>query len=145
MLHVAGVLLGWAIWMVLTLVWGVLVIPVTLLLRPVWPGVLDRHAALTRATLHLYVSHLTFVQFRVENADKRLEGPRILVANHQSRLDSPVMLSIEPRLFGPVRGYMLRVPIIGMISVSSNVNEIFAGDGIVPEHAMRSEICPTAP
>ena len=114
MLHAAGVLLGWGIWVVLTLVWGVLVIPVTLLLRPVWPGVLDRHAALTRATLHLYVSHLTFVQFRVEYADKRLEGPRILVANHQSRLDSPVMLSIEPRLFGPARGYMLRVPIIGI-------------------------------
>lgn len=110
--HVAGAVAGWALWVLLTLLWGVLVIPVTLLLRPVWPGVVERYAALTRAVLHLYVNHLSFVRFQVEGLEKRLEGPRILVANHQSRLDSPVMLSIEPRLFGPVRGYMLRVPII---------------------------------
>jgi 1-acyl-sn-glycerol-3-phosphate acyltransferase len=35
--------------------------------------------------------------------------------NHASRLDSPVLLAFEPRLAGPVRGYMLRVPIIGAI------------------------------
>jgi 1-acyl-sn-glycerol-3-phosphate acyltransferase len=32
-----------------------------------------------------------------------------------SRLDSPVLLAFEPRLAGPVRGYMLRVPIVGRI------------------------------
>lgn len=99
--------------MLLTLVWGVLVVPLTLLLRPLWPGVIERHAALTRAALRAYVRHLPFARFQVEGGDKRLVGPRVLVANHQSRLDSPVLLSFEPRLFGPVRGYMLRVPIVG--------------------------------
>jgi 1-acyl-sn-glycerol-3-phosphate acyltransferase len=35
------------------------------------------------------------------------------VLNHQSRLDSPVMLGLEPQSSGPIRGYMLRVPLVG--------------------------------
>lgn len=111
-LRVAGALLGWAVWVGLVLVWGLLVIPLTLLLRPFWPGVQGRFAALTRTALRAYVERLPFARFELEGLDKRLAGPRILVANHQSRLDSPVLLAFEPRLFGPVRGYMLRVPII---------------------------------
>ncbi len=111
--RVGGALVGWAVWLGLTLCWGLLVIPVTLLLLPLWPGVRERFASLTRAALRAYVGRLPFARLCVEGADKRLEGPRILVANHQSRLDSPFMLAIEPRLFGPVRGYMLRVPIVG--------------------------------
>jgi len=98
---------------VATLLWGVLVIPLTLLLRPLWPGAVDAYAALTRATLRAYLTRLPFMRVEVEGAEGRLRGPRILVANHQSRLDSPVMIALEPGLLGPVRGYMLRVPIIG--------------------------------
>jgi 1-acyl-sn-glycerol-3-phosphate acyltransferase len=93
----------------------VLVIPLTLLLRPVWPGAVDAFAALTRIALRLYLAQLTFMRLQVEGAEHRLEGPRILIANHQSRLDSPVMLSLEPGLLGPARGYLLRIPIVGTV------------------------------
>jgi 1-acyl-sn-glycerol-3-phosphate acyltransferase len=111
--RVGGALLGWGVWLGATLVWGVLVIPATLLLLPLWPGARERFAGLTHAALRAYVRRLPFLRLELEGADKRLRGPRILVANHQSRLDSPVLLGIEPRLFGPVRGYMLRVPSVG--------------------------------
>jgi 1-acyl-sn-glycerol-3-phosphate acyltransferase len=90
-------------------------VPPTLLLLPLWPGVGERFAALTSAGLRLFVRTLPFARIRLEGADKRLEGPRILVVNHASRLDSPVLLAFEPRLAGPVRGYMLRVPVLGTI------------------------------
>jgi len=111
--RIGGALAGWLVWVLLTLFWGVAVVPLTLVLQPVWPGVRERFAAATCATLRAYVERLPFARFRVEGAEGRLEGPRILVANHQSRLDSPVLLAIEPKLCGPVRGYMLRIPILG--------------------------------
>lgn len=97
----------------LTLVWGVLVIPLTLLLTPLWPAVREHYASLTSGALRCYVRVLPFARIQVEGDEQRLSGPRILVVNHTSRLDSPVLLSLEPRLSGPVRGYMLRVPIVG--------------------------------
>ena len=113
--RVGGSLLGWMVWVLLTLVWGILVVPLTLLLLPVWPGVQEHFASLTRLALRAYVSQMSFLRLCVEGAENRLDGPRILVANHQSRLDSPVLLALEPRLCGPVRGYMLRVPIVGTV------------------------------
>jgi len=113
--RIGGASFGWLIWVLLALVWGILVVPATLLLRPVWPGVHEHFASLTRLALSAYVNHLSFLRLCVEGAENRLDGPRILVANHQSRLDSPVLLALEPRLCGPVRGYMLRVPIVGTV------------------------------
>lgn len=106
---------GWLLFVFLTLVWGVLAVPLTLLLRPFWPGVGELFARLTSTGLRLFVRTLPFAKIRLEGAKKRLDGPRILVVNHASRLDSPVLLGFEPRLAGPVRGYMLRVPVIGTI------------------------------
>jgi 1-acyl-sn-glycerol-3-phosphate acyltransferase len=106
---------GWLFFVFLTLLWGVLAVPLTLLLRPFWPGVGELFARLTSVGLRLFVRTLPFARIRLEGAEKRLEGPRILVVNHASRLDSPVLLAFEPRLAGPVRGYMLRVPLIGTI------------------------------
>lgn len=114
-LRVSGALLGWAVWVGLVILWGLLVIPLTLLLLPFWPGARRRFATLTRGALRAYVERLPFARFELDGVDKRLDGPRILIVNHQSRLDSPVLLALEPRLFGPVRGYMLRVPIVGRI------------------------------
>jgi len=113
--RVGGTLLGWTIWILLVLLWGLLVTPLTLLLLRVHPGTREHFASLTRLALRAYVTCLPFVRIRVEGAEHRLDGPRILVANHQSRLDSPVLLAFEPRIFGPVRGYMLRVPILGAV------------------------------
>jgi 1-acyl-sn-glycerol-3-phosphate acyltransferase len=113
--RVGGNVASWLFFVFLTLLWGALVVPPTLLLRPLWPGIGERFAAVTSAALRLFVRTLPFARIRLEGADKRLEGPRILVVNHASRLDSPVLLAFEPRLAGPVRGYMLRVPVLGTI------------------------------
>jgi 1-acyl-sn-glycerol-3-phosphate acyltransferase len=113
--RVGGALLGWAVFLLLILLWGILVVPLTLLLLPVWPGVREHFTSLTRKALRAYVNQLSFLRICVEGAEMRIDGPRILVANHQSRLDSPVLLALEPRLCGPVRGYMLRVPIVGTV------------------------------
>jgi 1-acyl-sn-glycerol-3-phosphate acyltransferase len=113
--RIGGTVVGWLWFGGLVLVWGALVIPATLLLAPVWPGVRDRFARLTTRTLGRFVRGLPFLRFRVEGSAERLLGPRIFVVNHQSRLDSPLMIAIEPRLAGPVRGYMLRVPVVGTV------------------------------
>jgi 1-acyl-sn-glycerol-3-phosphate acyltransferase len=113
--RVGGNVASWLFFVFLTLLWGALVVPPTLLLRSFRPGVEERFSALTAAGLRLFVRTLPFARIRLEGAEKRLEGPRILVVNHASRLDSPVLLAFEPRLAGPVRGYMLRVPVLGTI------------------------------
>jgi len=131
--RVGGTLLGWAVFLLLILVWGVLVVPATLLLLPLWPGVQEHFASLTRRALRLYVGQLPFLRLCVEGVENRIDGPRILVANHQSRLDSPVLLALEPRLCGPVRGYMLRVPIVGAVIRLVGFFDADAGESVVLE------------
>jgi 1-acyl-sn-glycerol-3-phosphate acyltransferase len=106
---------GWIFMVLGSLVWGVLVIPLTLLLARVWPGVRELFNDLTHRVLHWYILALPFVRFQVEGREHRLRGPRILVVNHQSWLDPLLMIGLEPRLGGPVRRYMVRVPIFGSI------------------------------
>lgn len=113
LLRVAGTAVGWIAFVLLVLVWGVLVVPATLVLARRWPGVRERFASCTAGAIGLYVRALPFLRFRVEGAERRLRGGRIVVANHASRLDSPLLLAVESRLAGPVRGYMLRVPGVG--------------------------------
>jgi 1-acyl-sn-glycerol-3-phosphate acyltransferase len=113
--RLASTALGWAAFVGLVLVWAIAVIPATLLLTPLLPSVRERFVSLTSATLGAFVRGLPFLALRVDGSAKRLEGARILVANHQSRLDTPVMIALEPGLVGPVRGYMLRVPVVGTV------------------------------
>jgi len=113
LLRFAGTAAGWIAFVLLVLVWGALVVPATLLLARRWPGVRERFASLTAGAIGLYLRALPFLRFRVEGAERRLRGGRIVVANHASRLDSPLLIAIEPGLAGPVRGYMLRVPGVG--------------------------------
>lgn len=129
--RVGGTLVGYAALAVLTFVWGLLVVPLTLGLRPLWPRVEEHFAALTHRALRAYIEHLPFLRLRVEGVAARLEGPRILVANHQSRLDSPVLLALEPRLCGPVRGYMLRVPLLGSVIRMMGFFDADAGEAAV--------------
>jgi len=111
--RVAGTVAGWIAFAALVLVWGALVVPATLLLSPVWPGIREAFGRLTRAAIGAFVKGLPFLRFRVEHAAPPLDGARVLVANHQSRLDSLLLMAVEGRLAGPVRGYMLRVPVVG--------------------------------
>ncbi len=115
LLRVAGTAVGWIVFLLLVLVFGGLFAPITLLLARRWPGVRERFAAFTAGAVGLYVRTLPFLRFSVEGAERRLHGGRIVVANHVSRLDSPLLLAIESRLAGPTRGYMLRVPGVGSV------------------------------
>lgn len=113
--RVAGSLAGWGAFAGGCLLWGIFVIPPTLLLWRVWPPVREWFSDLTRAALGVYVGTLPFMRVCVEGKPSRLVGPRIVVANHQSFLDPIVLMSLEPRLSGPARGYNFRVPILRTI------------------------------
>jgi 1-acyl-sn-glycerol-3-phosphate acyltransferase len=113
--RVAATLLGWFVFVAACLIWGILVIPATLLLSGPWPGIRERFNELTHVILRLYIRTLLFLRLRVEGEDGRLRGPRIIVANHQSWLDPIVMISLEPGLSGPARRYMFRVPVVRSI------------------------------
>lgn len=113
--RVAATFAGWSVFIVGCLVWGVSVIPVTLLLSQRWPGAREHFDRLTRRALRLYVRTLPFMRVQIECSERRLSGPRILVANHQSWLDSIMLIALEPRLIGPARGYMFRIPIVRTI------------------------------
>ena len=93
--------------------WGILGIPLTLLLSRFWPGARDRFGDGTQFLLRAYIKRLPFIKLHVDQSRRLAEGPRVLVSNHQSSLDPIVMLSLEPRLSGPARGYTFRIPIIG--------------------------------
>jgi len=126
--RIGGTLLGWLLWIAIILVWGLLLVPLTLLLSPLWPAVRELFSTATRLAMRAFVWTMPFARFELDRVERRLEGPRILVVNHVSRLDSPVLLGFEPRLAGPVRGYMLRVPLIGSIIRTLGFFDADAGD-----------------
>jgi len=105
---------GWLLVAALTLLVGVL-IPPTLLLTPIWPGVREVFSDLTHRALRFYIRGVLYMRIGVEGAERRPPGTRVLVANHQSWLDPLVLMGLEARLAGPARRYMLRVPIFGTI------------------------------
>ncbi|MGH0028537.1 MAG: lysophospholipid acyltransferase family protein [Myxococcota bacterium] len=106
-------LVGWAAFVATAIFIGGVVAPLAFLVGAVWPAGRERLARFAALLFGAYVRFIPFLRLEIVNPEKRLEGARILVANHQSRLDSPILLSLEPRVFGPVRGYMLRVPLVG--------------------------------
>ena len=95
------------------LVWGGLGIPLAIVLSRFWPSVRHRFNDGTQLLFATFIKLLPFVKLDVDRCRRLPDGPRVLVVNHQSFLDPVVMLSLEPRLSGPARGYMFRVPIIG--------------------------------
>jgi 1-acyl-sn-glycerol-3-phosphate acyltransferase len=95
-----------------TLLWGGLGIPLAIVLSRPWPRVRDRFNDGTQLLLTTFIRLLPFVKLDVDGNRALSDESRVLVVNHQSFLDPVVMLSLEPRLSGPARGYMFRVPII---------------------------------
>jgi len=118
---------GWVLFVLLSLIWGILVVPLTRLLSRVWPSTLDRFSDLTRAGLRFYIASLPFFRVEVSGPTHR-DRIRVLVVNHQSWLDPIVMLSLEPRLSGPARGYMFRVPIVRSVMQLAGFYPAEAGD-----------------
>jgi 1-acyl-sn-glycerol-3-phosphate acyltransferase len=103
---------GWIVFVAGALAWGVLFIPLTLLAECFRPGARAVFNAFTSRCLSLYLSILPFLdRISVEERPGAPE-PRILVVNHQSWLDPIVVLSLEPGLSGPARGYLFRVPVV---------------------------------
>jgi len=91
-------------------------IPIVLLFARVWPGAREWFADFTHRALAFYGRHCLYMRIGVEGGEERVWATRILVANHQSWLDPLVLIGLEPRLAGPVRRYMLRVPIFGTVA-----------------------------
>jgi 1-acyl-sn-glycerol-3-phosphate acyltransferase len=111
--RIGATLPGWLGFAVLSALYGVLFIPVTLLLRRVWPGADAAFSELTRRCLTVYLRSLLFVRLIVEGREHSPRGAHVIVANHQSWLDPVVMISLEPRVAGPAKSAMFRVPVLG--------------------------------
>jgi 1-acyl-sn-glycerol-3-phosphate acyltransferase len=107
---------GWLWFGSITLFFGLVPIPLVLVLSRFWPGAGDWFADLTHRGLALYGRTCLYMRIGVEGAERRVPGTRIVVANHQSWLDPLVLMGVEARLAGPVRRYMLRVPIFGTVA-----------------------------
>jgi 1-acyl-sn-glycerol-3-phosphate acyltransferase len=107
---------GWLWFASITLFFGVVWIPLALVLAPVWSGAGEWFADRTHRALALYGRTCLYMKIGVEGEELRATGTRILVANHQSWLDPLVLMGLEPRLAGPVRRYMLSVPIFGTVA-----------------------------
>lgn len=103
---------GYFVFAVGSILWGLLGIPIALLLGRFWPGAHDRFGDGTQFLLATYIKRLPFIQLDVDRSRRLAGGSCVLVSNHQSFLDPIVMLSLEPRLSGPARGYMFRVPVV---------------------------------
>ena len=95
-----------------SLLWGVLIIPLTIVLSRFWPKARDLFTDCTQAALGIFIRLLPFMKLSVDRSRRLCDGSRVLVVNHQSWLDPIVMLSLEHRLSGPARGYLFRTPII---------------------------------
>jgi 1-acyl-sn-glycerol-3-phosphate acyltransferase len=96
-----------------SILWGISVVPATILLSRFRPSVRDKFNDLTRAGLRLYFRIAPFMRVFVEGRREDVgDGPRvrILVANHQSLLDPLLLMSIEPCLSGPAKDYLFRWP-----------------------------------
>lgn len=104
---------GYFVFALGSVVWGGLGIPLTLVLSRFWPSLRDRFNDGTQLILRAYIHRLPFLRLEVDQSRRiSSDGCLVLVMNHQSFLDPIVMLSLEPRLSGPARGYMFRVPIV---------------------------------
>jgi len=118
--RVLNAALGWAGFGGGCLLWGMTVVPATVLLLPLRPGMRDTFNDVTRAGLRFYIRTLRFMRVRVEGRREHRDdgaaashGARILVANHQSLLDPIMLMSFEPCLSGPAKDYLFRWPGLG--------------------------------
>ena len=91
---------GWLWFGAITLFFGLVPIPLVLVLAPVWAGASTWFADFLHGALALYARTVMYMRIGVERAELRAPGTRIVVANHQSWLDPLVLMGIEARLAG---------------------------------------------
>ncbi len=132
-----GAAVGWGVFALGCAVWAVLVVPLALAAAPFRPAARERFLDLTRAALRLYVRILPFMRVEVEGLERRGRRPYVLVVNHQSRLDPLVMWSLEPRMSGPARRYLMRTPALGSVLRLAGFYEAEVGEP-APLERMRS-------
>ena len=113
-IRVGKSILGWGGFAGGCVVWGLTVVPITLLLQPLFPRVRTRFNEWTRSGLRLYLRVVPMMRLRIEGFD-RVDSARarILVGNHQSLLDPIMLMAIEPNLSGPAKDYLFRWPGLG--------------------------------
>ncbi|MEM7408744.1 MAG: lysophospholipid acyltransferase family protein [Myxococcota bacterium] len=107
---------GWAFFVAVTLVSGATLVPLTWISSRFWAGAGNFFSDATHRLLRFYFDHLFYMVPVIEGRERRAPGSCLIVANHASFLDPLLLMSIEPRLGGPVRRYMLRVPVFGEIA-----------------------------
>jgi 1-acyl-sn-glycerol-3-phosphate acyltransferase len=118
-IRAAKAVVGWGGFAGGCILWGITVVPVTILISQFMPSVSETFNDLTRAGLRFYIRMLPFMRVVVEGRRETEAGahpPRragILVANHQSLLDPIMMMSFEPCLSGPAKDYLFRWPGLG--------------------------------
>jgi 1-acyl-sn-glycerol-3-phosphate acyltransferase len=105
---------GWLLIGLLTAIGGLVLVPLTRLLGWIWPSAPNLFADVAHHMLAFYFRSVLYMRVEVEG-ERRPAGTRVLVANHQSWLDPLVLMGLEARLHGPVRRYMLEVPVFGWI------------------------------
>jgi 1-acyl-sn-glycerol-3-phosphate acyltransferase len=115
-IRAAGAVVGWSGFAGGCVLWGITVVPVTILVSQFRPSIRENFNDLTRAGLRFYIRMLPFMRVVVEGrreteTDQR--RARILVANHQSLLDPIMLMSTEPCLSGPAKDYLFRWPGLG--------------------------------
>ena len=107
---------GWSFFVAITIVSGLTLVPATWLLSRFWHGAGNFFSDAMHRLLRFYFDHLLYMRLEVDDGERVPGETRLLVSNHTSWLDPLVLMSIEPRLGGPVRRYMLRVPVFGEIA-----------------------------
>lgn len=119
---------GWVLFLLGCAVWGLVIIPFSLLMMRFQPAFRERFRAFTQRALRAYVQLLPFL--RVEPSGPRMRGgePCLFVVNHQSWLDPIVMIGLEPGLRGPARAYMFRVPVVRSFLKLAGFFEAEAGE-----------------
>jgi 1-acyl-sn-glycerol-3-phosphate acyltransferase len=123
-----GTVFGWALFLLGCGLWGLVIIPFSMLMMRFQPAFRERFRTFTQRALRAYVQLLPFLRVEPSGPGVRGEVPCIFVVNHQSWLDPIVMIGLEPDLRGPARAYMFRVPVVRSFLKLAGFFEAEAGE-----------------
>jgi 1-acyl-sn-glycerol-3-phosphate acyltransferase len=130
---------GWVVFLLGCAVWGLLIIPFSLVMMRFQPAFRERFRAFTQRALRAYVQLLPFLRVEPSGRATREQEPCVFVVNHQSWLDPIVMIGLEPGLRGPARAYMFRVPVVRSFLKLAGFFEAEAGEP-APMNRMRQGV-----